>query len=212
MPKSNRAFYANQRQERNLGEAVILISQQPAKYQMCSPQFPTNKFQNGSFWFIVTFLKNAKMPYEYAVFMNLCENSWRVQLPPPPPYFSFKTIGLPCAARRDYIGRVQPNTCMEITKLINGDSWDLVVPGRIDGAAANQLEVEVLAGIKAGAREIFINLSQAEWICSAGIRVLLQYHRQMKSNGKVLLVTLPSPGISEILEMTGFRDVIVERR
>jgi hypothetical protein len=85
MPKSNRAFYANQRQERNLGEAVILISQQPAKYQMCSPQFPTNKFQNGSFWFIVTFLKNANMPYEYAVFMNLCENSWRVQLPPPPP-------------------------------------------------------------------------------------------------------------------------------
>jgi anti-anti-sigma factor len=105
-----------------------------------------------------------------------------------------------------------PNTTMEITKLINGDSWDLTVPGRIDGAAANQLEVEVLAAIKAGAKEVFINLSQAEWICSAGIRVLLQYHRQMKNAGKVLLVTLPSPGISEILEMTGFRDVIVERR
>ena len=99
---------------------------------------------------------------------------------------------------------------MEITKNIHGDNWELMVPGRIDGAAANQLEVEVLAASKAGAKEIFINLSQSEWICSAGIRVLLQYHRQMKNNGKVLLVIRPSPGIGEILEMTGFKDVIVE--
>jgi hypothetical protein len=40
-----------------------------------SPQFPTKKFHNGSSWFIVTFLKNANMHYEYAVFMNLRENS-----------------------------------------------------------------------------------------------------------------------------------------
>ena len=99
---------------------------------------------------------------------------------------------------------------MNITKNTTGDSWELTLPGRIDGAAANQLEVEVLAAIKAGARKIFINLSQAEWICSAGIRVLLQYYRQMKNSGKTLLVTQPSPGISEALEMTGFRDLIVE--
>jgi anti-sigma B factor antagonist len=99
---------------------------------------------------------------------------------------------------------------MEITKITNRDNWELMVPGRIDGAAANQLEVEVLAAIKGGAREIFINLSQAEWICSAGIRVLLQYYRQMKTDGKSLLVSRPSPEISEILEMTGFKDVIVE--
>jgi|SRR6516162_9111905 anti-anti-sigma factor len=99
---------------------------------------------------------------------------------------------------------------MEISKITKGDNWELMVPGRIDGAAANQLEVEVLAAIKANAKEIFINLSQAEWICSAGIRVLLQYYRQMKNNGKVLLVTRPSPEINDILEMTGFKDVIVE--
>ena len=86
------------------------------------------------------------------------------------------------------------------------------MPGRIDGAGlpTNFAEVEVLAAIKAGAKEIFINLSQAEWICSAGIRVLLQYYRQLKNSGKSLLVTRPSPAISEILEMTGFKDVIVE--
>lgn len=99
---------------------------------------------------------------------------------------------------------------MSITKNKTGDSWELMVPGRIDGAAANELEIEVLATIRGGAKEIFINLSQAEWLCSAGIRVILQYHRQMKNNNKVLLVTRPSAGVSEILEMTGFKDSIVE--
>jgi anti-sigma B factor antagonist len=99
---------------------------------------------------------------------------------------------------------------MSIAKNTTGDSWELMVSGRIDGAVANALEVEVLAAIKAGAREIFINLSQAEWMCSAGIRVILQYYRQMKNSGKVLLVTRPSAAVTDILEMTGFKDVIVE--
>jgi anti-sigma B factor antagonist len=99
---------------------------------------------------------------------------------------------------------------MDIQKNVAGKNWELLVPGRIDGAAANQLEVEILAAIRAGAQEVFVNLSQAQWICSAGIRVLLQYYRQMKGKGGVLLVTRPSPEIDSILEMTGFRAQIVE--
>ena len=101
-------------------------------------------------------------------------------------------------------------TTMQITKITKGDNWELMVPGRIDGPMANQMEVEILAAIKGGAKEIFLNLSQAEWMCSAAIRVILQYYRQMKNSGKVLLVTRPSTPILEILEMTGFKDVIVE--
>jgi anti-sigma B factor antagonist len=99
---------------------------------------------------------------------------------------------------------------MPITKITSGESWEMSVTGRIDGAVANELEVEILTASRAGAREIFVNLSQAEWICSAGIRVLLQYFRQMKANGKKLLVTRPSAEIASILEMTGFKNLIVE--
>jgi anti-anti-sigma factor len=97
---------------------------------------------------------------------------------------------------------------MAITKNTSGDCWEFMVSGRIDGAVANQLEIDILAAIKAGAREIFINLSQADWICSAGIRVILQYNRQMKNSGKVLLVTRPSAAVHEILEMTKVKDII----
>ena len=59
---------------------------------MYSPQFPTNKFHNGSYWFIFAFLNNANIPNKYAIIMNLCENSDRVQLPPPPPFFASRKM------------------------------------------------------------------------------------------------------------------------
>jgi len=97
---------------------------------------------------------------------------------------------------------------MEIEKKTSGDSMELMVPGRIDGAAANQLEVEVLAAIKQGVKAIYVNLAQATFLCSAGIRVLLQYHRQMKGKGLKLLVTRPSPEVASALEMTGFPELV----
>ena len=93
---------------------------------------------------------------------------------------------------------------MEIEKKITGDSWEMLMTGRVDGPAANQLEVELLAAIRAGAKAIFVNLANATFLCSAGIRVLLQYHRQMKGKGLTFLVTRPSVDVVATLEMTGF--------
>jgi anti-anti-sigma factor len=97
---------------------------------------------------------------------------------------------------------------MEIQKNITGDSWELLMTGRVDGPAANQLEVEVLAAIRAGAKSIFVNLANATFLCSAGIRVLLQYHRQMKGKGLSFLVSRPSAEVAATLEMTGFPELV----
>jgi anti-sigma B factor antagonist len=97
---------------------------------------------------------------------------------------------------------------MEIAKKISGESLELMLPGRVDGAAANQLEVEVLAAMKQGYKTIYVNLAEATFLCSAGIRVLLQYHRQMKGKGLKLLVSRMSPEVAAALEMTGFPELI----
>lgn len=97
---------------------------------------------------------------------------------------------------------------MEIEKNITGDSWELLMSGRVDGPAANQLEVEILAAIRAGAKAIFVNLANASFLCSAGIRVLLQYHRQMKGKGHTFLVSRPSAEVAAALEMTGFPELV----
>ncbi|MCX6925499.1 MAG: STAS domain-containing protein [Verrucomicrobia bacterium] len=100
---------------------------------------------------------------------------------------------------------------MEIRTNVNGDTHELLVSGRVDGNGANQLELDILAAIRANAQSIYINLSQATFLCSAGLRVLLQYWRQMKNNKRVLLVTRPSPEVDEVLAATGFKEQIVEK-
>ena len=97
---------------------------------------------------------------------------------------------------------------MEIRKNINGDQWEMIVPGRVDGAMANQLEVEILAAFRQGAKNIFVNLVEATFLCSAGLRVLLQHHRQAKAQGKTLLVTRPSAEVAAAIEMTGFTGLV----
>lgn len=97
---------------------------------------------------------------------------------------------------------------MEIQKRITGDSWEFLLTGRVDGMAANQLEVEILAAIRQNAKSIYVNLAQATFLCSAGIRVLLQYHRQMKGKGGLLLATRPSPEVASTLTMTGFPELV----
>lgn len=99
---------------------------------------------------------------------------------------------------------------MPITKKPSGDSVELFVSGRIDGATANELEVALLETARGGAKTIYVNLAEATFLCSAGLRVLLQHWRQMKTGGKTLWVASPSPEVDAVLAMTGFRPQMVE--
>lgn len=99
---------------------------------------------------------------------------------------------------------------MSIQKISKDQECEFIVSGRVDGALANQLEVEVLTAMREGFRKIFLNLAEVTFLCSAGIRVVLQYHRQMKNQGRVLLVSRYSPEVDQVLEMTGFKANIVE--
>lgn len=111
----------------------------------------------------------------------------------------------------DFNGANKRADIMEIRKIVTGDTQELLVAGRVDGEGANQLELEILAAIRTNAQSIYINLSQATFLCSAGLRALLQYWRQMKNNQRVLLVTRPSPEVDAVLATTGFKEQIVEK-
>lgn len=100
---------------------------------------------------------------------------------------------------------------MEIRKIITGESHELLVTGRIDGEGAHQLEVEVLATMRAGAKQIYVNLVDTNFLCSAGLRVLLQYWRQMKNSQRQLQVTRPSAEVEPVLRASGFWDTLVEK-
>ena len=100
---------------------------------------------------------------------------------------------------------------MDIQNVVTKDSHELLIAGRIDGEGANKLEEEILKAIRAGAKSIYVNLSGTTFLCSAGLRVLLQYWRQMKNSQGSLLATRPSPEVDAVLATSGFREMILEK-
>jgi anti-anti-sigma factor len=100
---------------------------------------------------------------------------------------------------------------MYIRQSVTGDIHELFVSGRIDGLGANMLEEELLKLVRLEVQTVYVNLADSTFLCSAGLRVLVQYYRQMKSKGKTLLVTRPSPDVGAILETSGFGQIIVEK-
>ncbi len=100
---------------------------------------------------------------------------------------------------------------MNIQKVVNGNTYELLVAGRVDGEGANQLEEQILQAIHADAQTIYVNLQRATFLCSAGLRVLMQYWRQMKSQQKLLQATRPSPETDVVLAASGFHEMLVEK-
>lgn len=75
--------------------------------------------------------------------------------------------------------------------------------GSIDSKTAPEFERTALAAIQ-GQSEVIIDLTNVEFLSSAGLRVLLMIYRQVKAkNGKVVLVGT-SEEILDIMANTGF--------
>lgn len=100
---------------------------------------------------------------------------------------------------------------MDIQKTSQGDHHELVVSGRVDGEGANQLEIALLNTISAGAKNITVEMSGATFLCSAGLRALLQYWRQMQSKQGTLHVANPSPEAMTLLNTSGFKDMLIQK-
>ena len=94
--------------------------------------------------------------------------------------------------------------------LASGDNCEIIVDRRIDGETANQLEIELISMEKTAFNTIYINLAACNFICSAGLRVILQYHRKVKMAKRKLLISRLSPEADQILELTGFKESLVE--
>ena len=107
---------------------------------------------------------------------------------------------------------------MQIQRIIDRDSCELIISGRIDGDGASQLEAEFLALFRNRNEEnrweikrIYVNLSGATFLCSAGLGHLMHYRLSMKKRGGQLLVTRPSPEVTAVLRLAEVYDQVVEK-
>lgn len=95
---------------------------------------------------------------------------------------------------------------MTIEKQLNGASAILLVSGRLDTQTAPDLE-KALDGTVAGLKDLTIDMSELEYISSAGLRVILKAQKIMNAQGSMKLVGV-NDSIMEVFDITGFVDIL----
>ena len=95
---------------------------------------------------------------------------------------------------------------MKIEKNIENGKVVLAIEGRLDTTTAPELEKELESAL-AEVKELIFDMSELEYISSAGLRVLLKAQKIMNTQGKMKVIHV-NESIMEVFEITGFLDII----
>ena len=95
---------------------------------------------------------------------------------------------------------------MTIEKKINGEAVTLIVSGRLDTQTAPELEKE-LDSILSGLEELTFDMTNLEYVSSAGLRVILKAQKAMNAQGSMKLTGV-NDSIMEVFDITGFLDIL----
>ena len=92
---------------------------------------------------------------------------------------------------------------MRIEKEVKDEELTIKVEGRLDTNTAPELEDSVNDDI-VGIKILNIDLKNLDYISSAGLRVILKFHKQMTSVGGTLTIFSPKDEVLDVFDMTGF--------
>ena len=95
---------------------------------------------------------------------------------------------------------------MTIEKKINGEELTLIVSGRLDTQTAPELENE-LDAVLSGLKELIFDMTNLEYVSSAGLRVILKAQKAMNVQGSMKLIGV-NDSIMEVFDITGFLDIL----
>ena len=95
---------------------------------------------------------------------------------------------------------------MVINKKQDGSALVVALEGRLDTTTAPELEQELKSSLD-GITDLTLDMTNLDYISSAGLRVLLSAHKIMRKQGKTK-VTNASEIVREVFEVTGFSDIL----
>ena len=95
---------------------------------------------------------------------------------------------------------------MTIEKKMNNESATLIVSGRLDTQTAPELENE-LDSVLSGIKELTFDMTNLEYVSSAGLRVILKAQKAMNAQGSMKLTGV-NDSIMEVFDITGFLDIL----
>ncbi len=100
---------------------------------------------------------------------------------------------------------------MLVETSLNGAKATISIAGNVTVATCSDLETAVRR-VAPDAVDYDIDLSQLEYISSAGLRVLLSTQRAASEKGGVMRLLHPSDSVMEIMEMTGLSEVLLIKK
>lgn len=95
---------------------------------------------------------------------------------------------------------------MTIEKKIENGNVTLTITGRLDTTTAPELE-KTLNNVFEGTKELVFDLTNLEYISSAGLRVILKAQKAMNAQGSMKLTGV-NDSIMEVFDITGFLDIL----
>jgi len=95
---------------------------------------------------------------------------------------------------------------MKVTRIPEGEKLTLKIEGRLDTTTASILENELKDSIE-GVKELILDVTDMEYISSAGLRVILTAQQIMNRQGS-MVVKGANANVVDIFEVTGFIDII----
>ena len=91
---------------------------------------------------------------------------------------------------------------MQINKNLEAGKLTLAPVGRVDTITSPELEAAIVLD---GVEELVFDLSQVDYISSAGLRVLLSAQKKMAT--KSMKIANAKPAVKEVCDITGFSDI-----
>jgi len=97
---------------------------------------------------------------------------------------------------------------LEIERSTKPGGVVLTLAGRIDSYWSNQLTTVLSEEIHSGQYHISLNLAGIRFISSAGVRVLLQFYKELANLNGSLIIERPSQTVVSVLEMVGLAQLL----
>ena len=97
---------------------------------------------------------------------------------------------------------------MEITEERRGDNLILRIIGKLDSSTSKDLEEKILSIIASSQGKLVIDLSQLDYVSSAGLRVFLLAAKRMDgAKGKMILCSLKD-AVKQVFDIAGFSSLL----
>jgi len=96
---------------------------------------------------------------------------------------------------------------MLMKKILEDGKLTFILNGRLDSTTTQFFEDNLVKGFQESPN-VVLNCNALEYISSAGLRILLKIHKIIHPNNYQLTLTKVNAGVLDVLEMTGFIDML----